>query len=127
MPLEERVNLLFATVVDKEGTEVGAVTVAQGLSESLGRTVSADEVEALRQPGAQHPCTDLLDGLARYFDMPESFLSDDPGRYYGPFRQLSLLIVQRDKRIPFVALRSSSDKLGDDALRELQSYLESLS
>ncbi|WP_156371096.1 hypothetical protein [Nocardia arizonensis] len=126
VPLDERVNLLFATIIDNNGVEVSAATVAQALSASLGRPVAAAEIEALRRFGAKRSRSDLLDGLARYFDMPEGFLSDDPDRYYSSFRQLSLLIVQRDKKIPYVALRSSADYVGDDALQELQNYLESL-
>ncbi|MFI5782555.1 hypothetical protein [Nocardia sp. NPDC051570] len=118
--------MLFATVIDNDGVAVAGTVVAQALSKSLGRPVAAKDMVALRRPGAQRPGDDLLDALAGYFDMPGSFLSDDPDKYYGPFRQLSLLIVQRDKRIPFVALRSSSDHLGDNALQELKNYLESL-
>lgn len=126
VPLAERVNLLFATVIDGQGVEVAAATVADALAGSLGRSVSAQDIDALRQPGAAQPDDDLLAALARYFDMPPGFLSDDPAEYYSPFRQLSLLIVQRDKRIPFVALRPSADRVGDDALQELTNYLESL-
>ncbi|ATL65107.1 hypothetical protein CRH09_01545 [Nocardia terpenica] len=92
MPLEQRVNLLFATIVDNDGVEVSTIAVAQALSQSLARPVAACEIEALRSPGAQRPSGDLLEGLARYFDMQESFLSNDPDLYYIPFRQLSLLI-----------------------------------
>ncbi|WP_157555173.1 hypothetical protein [Nocardia crassostreae] len=119
-------NLLFSTVIDDDGVEVSAATVAQALSKSLGRPVDSEDIRALRLPGAERPSCDLLDGVARYFDMPGSFLSDDPDRYYSSFRQLYLLIVQRDKGIPFVALRSSSDHMDDKALQELQNYLESL-
>ncbi|MFJ4655939.1 hypothetical protein ACIP5Y_32105 [Nocardia sp. NPDC088792] len=126
MPLEERVNLLFATLIDSRGIEVDSATVADALTVALGIPVSAADIDALRQAGARRPADDLLAGLARYFDMPASFLSDDPAQYYSPFLQLSLLIVQRDKRIPFVALRPSSDQLGVNALHELTNYLESL-
>ncbi|WP_306363935.1 hypothetical protein [Nocardia sp. CC227C] len=119
-------NLLFATVLDGAGAEVSTTTVAQALSDSLGRGVEVRDIEVLRQPGAGRTDDDLLDGLARYFDMPESFLSDYPEQYYSSFLQLSLLIVQRDKRIPFVALRLSSDRVGDNGLHELKRYLESL-
>ncbi len=124
--MEARVNLLFATIIDNDGAEVSTTAVAQALSKSLRYVVEVEQIEALRWPAAQRPSSDLLEGLARYFDMPASFLSDDPELYYSQFQQLSLLIVQRDKRIPFVALRPSSDRLGDSALQELKNYLESL-
>ncbi|WP_225725434.1 MULTISPECIES: hypothetical protein [unclassified Nocardia] len=120
VPLEDRVNMLFATVIDSNGVEVATATVAQALS------VSEADIDALRRPGAHRPDEHLLAALARYFDMPGNFLSDDPDEYHSPYRQLSLLIAQRDKRIPFVALRPSADHLGDDALQELTNYLESL-
>ncbi|GAA5063489.1 hypothetical protein [Nocardia callitridis] len=126
VPLEKRVNLLFATVIDGSGAEVTVATVAAALAESLDRMVPIEDIEALRRPSSVRPSANLLAALASYFDMPESFLSDDPAEYYSPFLQLSLLVLQRDKRIPFVALRPSADSLGDSAVQELTKYLESL-
>ncbi|MFD4440520.1 hypothetical protein ACFWPK_12165 [Nocardia sp. NPDC058519] len=119
-------NALFATVIDGDGIEVSASAVAQALSEVLGRAVPTKDIEVLRLPGAQQPADDMLAELARYFDMPSGFLSSDPDRYYAPYHQLGLLIMQRDKRIPFLALRAGSDQLGDDAVQELTNYLGSL-
>ncbi|MFJ4654791.1 hypothetical protein ACIP5Y_26255 [Nocardia sp. NPDC088792] len=119
-------NLLFATIIDNDGGEVSTLTVAQALSKSMGRQVAEEDIEALRRPGARRPSDSLLGGLAGYFDMPESFLSDEPEQYYSMFLQLSLLIMQRDKGIPFIALRPNSDHLDDNALHVLTRYLEYL-
>ncbi|MFE1595038.1 hypothetical protein [Nocardia sp. NPDC058705] len=126
VPLDKRVNTLFATVIDGDGIEVAASAVAQALSQKLGRPVATKDIEALRLPGAQQPADDILAELARYFDMPDAFLSSDPDQYYAPYHQLGLLIMQRDKRIPFLALRADSDQLGEDAVQELTKYLDSL-
>lgn len=126
IPLHERVNLLFATIIDSEGHEPRNDIVAHALTEALGRTVTVTDVQALRQPDAECEDEELLTALAQYFDMPGAYLSSEPTEYSTMDTHLRMLIAQRDKRIPFVALRASDDKLSDEAVRELTKYLESL-
>lgn len=126
IPLEDRVNILFASLLDDTGQEVQTSVVADRISEVLGRPVLEAELEALRRPGATRPREDLLLALARHFDMPGSFLSEDPDDYVTRYSHLDLLITQRDKRIPYLPLRASADQLSDDAVRELTKYLKSL-
>ncbi|MEU7140296.1 hypothetical protein ABZ942_12665 [Nocardia sp. NPDC046473] len=126
IPLEQRVNQLFATIIDADRNEVSSAVVANRISEELRRPVSAADIDALRRSGARRPQQDLLEKLAGYFDMPGSFLSDNPDDYYSTYLHLTLLITQRDKNIPFIALRPSSDHLGDASVQELTNYLGSI-
>jgi transcriptional regulator with XRE-family HTH domain len=126
VPLEDRVNVLFATIVNAEGIEVETSAVADRLSQVLGYPVSASYLEELRRPGAQRPREDLLLALAQYFDMPGTFLAEHPDEYYTTYRHLTMLIAQRDKRIPFMALRANADQLSDEAVKELTEYIDSL-
>ncbi|KZM68748.1 hypothetical protein AWN90_13175 [Nocardia terpenica] len=100
--------------------------MADRLSQVLGRLVTAADIEALRRQGARRPADDLLLALAQYFDMPGSFLSDDPDEYYTTYLHLKLLIAQRDRQIPHLALRPAADQLSDAAVQELTAYIESL-
>lgn|GEM_PF-6652873 len=119
-------NLLFTTVIDEHGREVSSLAVAERLSQVLGRPVAEEDIDALRGAEAQRPGDGLLLALAQYFDMPGTFLSDDPDEYSTMYVHLKLLITQRDQGVPYLALRTATDHLSNEAVEELTGYIEEL-
>ncbi|WP_228807875.1 hypothetical protein [Nocardia otitidiscaviarum] len=123
LPLSARVHRLFTTFHARTAPEQSAADVARSVSALLGRTVAAEEIEALRSGHYDHDTADaqVLAGLAEHFGVDPVYLTGDTAIATYVDRQLQMLAATRDAGVRNLALRGDNVDISEltDHLRQL--------
>jgi hypothetical protein len=124
LTLATKVNRLFEVYRARHEVEQTEEEVAKSLSYIIGRSVSADQVRALRLDEAAAPDPDLIDGLIQHFTIPPEYLKTEGGRAEKLDTQLRLLAAARDAGVKRLALRGGA--LDADAIEVILDIVKAI-
>ena len=102
--LADRINYLFATVVDDDGDEYTGKHVVATMREQ-GTDISASHLSELRRGIKDNPTLRVFQGLARFFKVNVGFLTGDPRAEEEVIAELELRQAMRDSEVHDVATR----------------------
>lgn len=107
LTLAVKVNRLFDVCHARDQAEPTSEAVAASIGEIIGRPVSVDEVDSVRNESDRDPDPALIDGLTKLFQVPREYLTTTGIRVIELDNQLRLLAAVRDAGIRSMALRGN--------------------
>lgn len=121
--LARRLDLLFRSKHPAGGGEPSYAEVAEAIADAGGPSLSSNYVYMLRTGRKTSPSHAMLTGLARYFEVPLSYLVDDEDAD-GLSGQLELLVALRDSGAERLAVRAHG--LSEGSLQVIAAMVEQL-
>lgn len=119
----ERLDLLFKSAHPSGQPEVGYQEVVDAISRGGGPSVTSSYLYMLRTGRRENPSVQLMQSLARYFNVPVAYFLDDKVAAELA-SQLDLLAALRDSDVQRLALRSHG--LSPESRAALSTMIERL-
>ncbi|MFD4369713.1 hypothetical protein [Rhodococcus sp. NPDC058521] len=125
-PLSVRVNRLFALAHEDGAPGPTTAEVAESLSQVVGRQVSAESVQALRDGVDPYGEPEILSALAACFHVPVQYLSDSDYHDYDTLIRFKLAV--REAGVNHMSMRGgpSEQQLSVEAMERMIPLLQNL-
>lgn len=125
-PLSVRLNRLFALAHEDGAPEPTTSEVAESLARILGRPVSIESVQALRDGDDPYGEPEVLSALAAWFHAPVQYLSDSDYHDYDTLIRFKLAV--RDAGVNHMSMRGTPDaqQLSVEAMERMIPLLQNL-
>jgi hypothetical protein len=121
LTLAVKINRLFQVYRSRKESEQSVEIVARSVSRIIGRTIAAEQINALRLGSAASIDSDVLAGLVEHFGVPTGYLTTTGAEAIHLDTQLRLLAAARDAGVKRLALR------GGGSIEAVAKLLESVS
>ncbi|WP_330185958.1 hypothetical protein OHB26_38855 (plasmid) [Nocardia sp. NBC_01503] len=117
LTLSARLHRLFAAFHLRDTSAQSTDSVADSVTATLGKTVSATDIDRMRAgdfDGSAVVDTGLLEAIAHHFGVPPAYLTDPDGERVAAIdTNLRLIAAARDAGVSGLALRGDSVDLSE--------------